>query len=87
MRTYGFLYEEKLTYRKEIQVKTNLSEDELLNIIDRAETGSESAEDIIYKLMRNENIEITKGIDSDYSSPNDVEVEYFDHREIKEEME
>ncbi len=85
MRTYGFLYEEKLTYQKEIRIETDLSEDKLLNIIDRAERGSESAEDIMYKLMQNENIKITEGIDDDYSSPSDVEVEYFDHREINEE--
>jgi len=85
MKTYGFLYEEKLTYHKELKIETDLTENELLDVVERAERNAGTFEDIAFEVIEHPRIKLLDGIDSDYSSPLEMEVEYFDHRVIKEE--
>ncbi len=85
MKKIGYLLEETLKFRKEIVLKTDLSEEELINEMDRAERVGETAEDVASMLNSIPGIEVVVFPDNDYSSPVDAEVEYYDHIEIGEE--
>lgn len=79
----GYLIEETLKFRKEIILETELTEDELINEMDNAERRAESAEDVASILDKVEGIKVVSFPDYNYNSPTDMEIEYYDHRELK----
>jgi len=85
MKKYGFLYEEKLTFLKELRFETDLTEEEVFEVLDNAERTSDTFGDIAFTVMEHPKINVLDGIDEDYSSPTEMEIEYYDHKEIKEE--
>lgn len=85
MKKYGYVIEEKLRFHKEIVLETSLNEDDLINEMERAERKGESAEEVAMLLDNIPGIEVLEIPDMDYSSPYDVEIDYYDHRELKEE--
>lgn len=84
MEKYGYVLEETLKFKEEIILKTDLSERELIDEMEEAERSADSAEDVAMLLDRVPGIKVIKFPDSDYSSPHDVEVEYYDHVELGE---
>ena len=79
---YSYLLEEKVTYTREIILDTDMSEDELIEEMEKAEKKSFTAEDVAMYLDDVKGIEVKEVPDTDMRSPNDVELEYYDHRDI-----
>lgn len=83
MTRYGFMVSEKLEFRREIILETDLDEDSFLDLTERVERKADTAEDFAAVLERH-GVKIVKMPDSDTSSPVSMEVEYWDHLELKE---
>lgn len=79
---YEYLIEEKLTYVKRMVVETDMGEDELIDHMERAERLADTAEDVAFNMDDVDGIKVSQYPDSDYSSPTNVEIEYYDHRKI-----
>lgn len=76
----GYVVEEKVEYRTEIILETELTEDELMEEMERAERNAETAKEVAYLLEQVPGIKIIEYPSSQYDSPDFLEVEYWDHR-------
>lgn len=80
---FSYTVEEELTFRKEMILETTLTEEELTEHMEKAERASDSAEDVAMHLDEIEGITVVEYPDFSYSSPSDVEVDYYDHQILK----
>ncbi len=83
MPKYGFMVSEKLEFRREIILETDLDEDSFLDLTERAERISDSVEDFAFRLEKS-GVKVVKMPDSDTNSPDSMEIEYWDHMELEE---
>lgn len=82
MTKFEMIFEERLKFRKSFTVETELSEDEFLALSERAERKAHmGVEEVADILDQHPEINVVERPDNDYSSPSDVDIEYWDHRE------
>lgn len=77
MAKYEYEVEEMLRYRRTIKFETDLEEDELHNLLDRAERHCDDTDHIAHYL-EDAGVKIIEYPDNDVSSPHDSEVEGYD---------
>lgn len=74
--------EEKVQYNRTIKIETNLNEDELNVLLDRAE--KEHHPEDFAAFLEGKGVKVIQYPDSNYSSPYDCELECIDLMEIDE---